>query len=103
MKKYSEAQSLLEKAIQAYSSKDFQTAHEIFESICALYPHNWSARYFFAMNLCAIGDFSESRAELQYIEAHANDAIWEHVSRSGIILVNNKENYVRMALENLLA
>lgn len=102
MNKQSDAQKLLDKAIQAYASKDFLVAQEIFKWICQLYPLNWTARYFYAMNLCALGDFSDARAQLYHIERNADDGVWQHVSRSGIAVVNNKEAHMRRSLNALL-
>lgn len=56
--------TLLEYGIDAYANKDFLTADHVFATIAEIYPTNWAVKYFFAMTLCAKGDFSEARLQL---------------------------------------
>lgn len=102
MKNSSDSRLLLDKAVKAYAARDFYSAQELFKWLCELYPENWTARYFNAMNLCAMGDFTDARAELEYIQNTSKDAVWQHVSRCGIAVVNNKEAHLRRSLTELL-
>ena len=93
---------LLDQAIKAFSNREFLTATEIFGKICIHYPENWSARYFHAMALSAIGDFSDAREQLIHITKNSEELVWHQVARSGLCLVNTKEQNLRQSLAGLM-
>ena len=93
--------SLLEQAIEAYAYRDFGTASQLLEKISVKYPENWTARYFYAMTLCATGDYSESRQQLYHIVGNSGDPIWQKVSKNGLNLVDYKEQSLRSSLERI--
>jgi hypothetical protein len=91
--------ALLEHAIEAYAYRDFQKANEIFGTISTLYPGNFTARYFHAMTLCATGDFSDARHQLNLISMESEEPVWQKVAENGMNLINRKEDSIRRALE----
>lgn len=99
---FADLPSLLEQAVNAFSKRDFLVANEMFESICRKEPDNYSARYFYAMTLCSIGDFSEARAQLNYILRCSNEAIWWQAARGGLALVDARESSFKKSLAGLI-
>ncbi len=103
MSRFYDLSTLLDEAINAFSNREFLAATETFEKICLHYPENWTARYFLAMALSAIGDFSDARAQLVHISKHSEELVWHQVARSGISLVESKEQCMRQSLAGLLS
>jgi len=93
---------LLQQGISAFANRDFLGADDYFCQISDISPDNWTARYFHAMTLSSIGDFSEARLQLLHIELRSTEPNWQHVAKNGISLINNKEQNLRKSLKHLL-
>ncbi len=92
----------LEDAINAFASRNFIDADDGFSAISAAHPDNWTARYFHAMTLCAMGDFSDAREQLLHILTQADELIWQQVAQNGLALLGKKEQSLLKSLEGLL-
>lgn len=99
---FAEFETMLERAIKAFTKREFLEAIDMFEMICNKFPRSWSARYYHAMTLCAVGDFSDARKQLSHIFINSEEEIWQDIAQSGIALVDSREAGLRQSLASLI-